>query len=118
MLTPARPTTGLRCTRSDAARLFRLALESAAPGTVLHAAAQEGVPMREIAAAIGAGLDVPVTPIAPENAGEQFGWFAPFLAIDVTTSSAMTRELLGWRPVGPGLIEDLREGHYFRNPTP
>jgi nucleoside-diphosphate-sugar epimerase len=104
--------------RSDAARLFRLALESAAPGTVLHAAAEEGVPMRDIAAAIGAGLDVPVTSIAPEHAGEQFGWFAPFLAIDVTASSAMTRELLGWLPTGPGLIEDLQEGHYFRNPTP
>jgi nucleoside-diphosphate-sugar epimerase len=99
--------------RSDVARLFRLALESAAPGTVLHAAAEEGVAMREIATAIGAGLDVPVASIAPDAAAEQFGWFAPFLMIDVTASSTLTRELLGWRPTGPRLIEDLQQGHYF-----
>lgn len=104
--------------RLDAARLFRLALESAESGTVLHATGEEGVPMRDIAAAIGAGLDVPVTSIAPEDAEGHFGWFAPFLMIDVTASSALTRELLGWQPTGPGLLEDLRQGHYFRSATP
>jgi nucleoside-diphosphate-sugar epimerase len=103
--------------RLDAARLFRLALESAAPGTVLHAAAEEGIPMREIAAAIGVGLGVPVTSIAPEDAAQHFGWLATFLPIDVTASSALTRELLGWAPTGPGLIDDLRQGHYFRGVT-
>lgn len=100
--------------RSDAARLFRLALESAPAGTVLHGAAEEGVRMRAIAEAIGPQLDVPTESIAPADADAHFGWLASFAALDVRASSALTRELLGWRPTGPGLIEDLEQGHYFR----
>jgi nucleoside-diphosphate-sugar epimerase len=104
--------------RLDAARLFRLALESAPAGSVLHGAAEEGVPTREIAAVIGRHLDVPVTAIAPEDAGEHFGWLAAFFAADVPASSALTRERLGWAPEQPGLIADLGEGHYFAAARP
>jgi nucleoside-diphosphate-sugar epimerase len=103
--------------RSDAARLFRLALETAPAGSVLHGVAEEGVPVRAIAEAIGRHLDLPVTSIAPEDASEHFGWLAPFLALDTRASSALTRELLGWQPTRPGLIDDLDEGHYFREPA-
>lgn len=99
--------------RLDAARLFRLALESAPAGSVLHTVAEQGVPMRDIAEAIGRQLDLPVTSIAPDQAGDHFGWLARFLAIDVQASSALTRELLGWQPTRPGLIDDLEAGHYF-----
>lgn len=100
--------------RSDAARLFRLALEAAAPGTVLHGAGEEGVPMRAIAEAIGRGLELPVHAITPEQAGEHFGWLASFAMLDVRASSALTRERLGWEPTGPELLDDLAQGHYFR----
>jgi nucleoside-diphosphate-sugar epimerase len=100
--------------RLDAARLFRLALETAPPGSVLHGAAEQGVPLRAVAEAIGRHLDVPVASIAPEDAGEHFGWLAGFLAIDVMASSARTRDLLAWQPAHPGLIDDLEQGHYFR----
>jgi len=80
---------------------------------VLHGAADEGVPTRVIAEAIGRHLDLPVVSISPENAGEHFGWLANALLMDNPTSSALTRELLGWRPVHPALIPDLEEGHYF-----
>jgi nucleoside-diphosphate-sugar epimerase len=103
--------------RLDAARLFRLALESAPAGSVLHGAAEEGVPVRAIAEAIGRHLALPVTSIAPEDASEHFGWLGAFLALDVQASSALTRELLGWQPMYPGLIDDLDEGHYFREPA-
>ena len=99
--------------RLDAAHLFRLALEKAPAGSVLHGAADEGVPTRVIAEAIGRHLDLPVVSISPENAGEHFGWLANALLMDNPTSSALTRELLGWRPVHPALIPDLEEGHYF-----
>jgi len=99
--------------RPDAARAFRLALESAPAGSVVHAVGEEGVPTREIAAAIGRGLDLPVAAVAPEDAGERFGWIGGFYAADVPASSAVTRERLGWEPAGLGLLADLGAGHYF-----
>jgi nucleoside-diphosphate-sugar epimerase len=96
----------------DAARAYRLALESAPAGTRIHAVADDGVPTREIAAAIGAQLDLPVVSIAPDDA-EHFSFLASFISRDNPTSSALTRERLGWEPTHPGLIEDLEAGHYF-----
>jgi len=100
--------------RLDSARLFRLALEQAPAGSTLHAVADEGVPIRDIAEVIGRHLEVPVDSIAPEQAGKHFTWLAGFLAADSPASSALTRELLGWQPSQPGLIADLDQGHYFR----
>jgi nucleoside-diphosphate-sugar epimerase len=99
--------------RLDSARLFRLALEAAPAGSTLHAVADEGVPLRDIAEVIGRHLDLPVVSIAPEGAGEHFGFLAALLGIDVPASSALTREQMGWQPTQPGLIEDLEQGHYF-----
>jgi nucleoside-diphosphate-sugar epimerase len=99
--------------RSDAARLFRLALENAPAGSVLHAVADQGVPIRDVAHVIGRHLDIPVVSIEPDAAGEHFGWLGGFLALDMPASSDLTQELLGWHPTGPGLIEDLDKGHYF-----
>jgi nucleoside-diphosphate-sugar epimerase len=97
----------------DAARVYRLALESAPAGSRLHAVADAGVPFRDIAEVIGRHLNVPVASIAAEDAAEHFGFLGAFVALDNLTSSAHTRELLGWQPTHPGLIEDLEEGHYF-----
>ncbi len=99
--------------RLDAAPLFRLGLENAPPGSTLHAVADEGVPIREVAELIGHHLDVPVASLSPEDAGPHFTWLAGFLALDSPASSAGTRELLGWQPTHPGLLEDLDQGHYF-----
>jgi nucleoside-diphosphate-sugar epimerase len=100
--------------RFDAARLARLAVEAAPAGTVLHAVGDEGVPFREIAEAIGRGLGVPTQSIAPENALEHFGPLGLFAGMDFPATATITRELLGWNATGPTLIEDLDEGHYFR----
>ena len=97
----------------DAARLFRLALESAPAGSRLHGVAEEGVPFREFAEAIGRNLGVPTASIAPEDAAGHFGFLGMFAAADNPASSALTRQRLGWEPVHPGLIADLDEGHYF-----
>ncbi|ANP52761.1 nucleoside-diphosphate-sugar epimerase [Streptomyces griseochromogenes] len=99
--------------RLDAARLYRLALESAPAGTRLHATDEEGVPFRDIAAVIGRHLDVPVVSVPREQAEEHFGWLGRFAGIDNATSSARTRTLLRWEPREPGLLADLDEGHYF-----
>ena len=103
--------------RLDAAQLFRLALETAPAGSVLHGVADEGVPVRAIAEVIGWHLDLPVASIAPHDASEHFGWLGGFLALDVRASSALTRELLGWQPTRPRLLDDLARGHYFREPA-
>jgi nucleoside-diphosphate-sugar epimerase len=99
--------------RFDAARLFRLALESAPAGARLHAVGDEGVPARDIAGTIGRHLGLPVTGIAPEAAVGHFGWLGAFFSLDVPASSTSTRELLGWRPTRQGLLDDLEVGHYF-----
>jgi nucleoside-diphosphate-sugar epimerase len=101
--------------RLDAAHLFCLALEKAPAGSVLHAVADEGLPIRAVAEVIGRHLDLPVVAISPEDAGEHFGWLAGFLATDSPASSTLTRELLGWHPTHPGLIDDLDMGHYFHS---
>jgi nucleoside-diphosphate-sugar epimerase len=93
----------------DAACLFRLAVEQAPAGSVLHAVADEGVPTRDIATVIGRHLNLPTH----SRPAEDFGFLGAVLAVDQPASAALTRELLGWRPVQPGLIEDLDKGHYF-----
>jgi nucleoside-diphosphate-sugar epimerase len=93
----------------DAAHLFRLAAEQAPAGSRLHAVGDEGVPVRDIAEVIGRHLNLPTASVPAED----FGWLGQILAVDQPASSALTRELLGWRPVQPGLIEDLDKGHYF-----
>ncbi|MFB7597469.1 SDR family oxidoreductase [Streptomyces sp. NPDC056160] len=103
--------------RLDAARLFRLAVEKAPAGSVLHGAAEEGVPIRDIAEVVGRHLDVPVVAVPAEDASEHFTWLGDILSMDIPASSALTRELLGWEPVEPGLLADLDKGHYFGTPA-
>jgi nucleoside-diphosphate-sugar epimerase len=99
--------------RVDAARLFRLAVESAPAGTRVHAIAEEEVPVRDIAEAIGRQLNLPVESIPVAEAGDHFGFIGPFFARDLWLSSTLTRERFGWRPTQPTLAEDLEKGHYF-----
>jgi nucleoside-diphosphate-sugar epimerase len=101
----------------DAARLYRLALEKQEAGARYHAVAEEGVPAREIAEAIGRGLKVPVASKSPDEAAAHFGWLGMFVGRDLIGSSVQTRERLGWRPTGPGLIADLEQMHYSETPT-
>ena len=97
----------------DAAKLFRLALEKAPAGAVLHGVAEEGIPVRTLAEVIGRHLGLPVVSISPADAGEHFGWLAGMVEADSPASSAQTRELLGWQPKRPRLLDDLEQGHYF-----
>jgi nucleoside-diphosphate-sugar epimerase len=101
----------------DAARLYRLALESAPAGSRLHGVADEGVPFRDIAAGIGSRLGLPVKSVDPQDAGEHFGFLGNFVGLDNWTSNARTREILGWEPTHEGLLDDLTHGHYFDNVT-
>ncbi|KOV68799.1 SDR family oxidoreductase [Streptomyces sp. MMG1121] len=103
--------------RFDAARLFRLAVEKAPAGSVLHGAAEEGVALREVAEVIGRHLGVPATSVAPEAAAEHFGWLGGFVGFDAPVSSALTRDPLDWQPTHPGLLDDLDKGHYFHTPA-
>ncbi len=99
----------------DAAHLYRLALESAPAGSRLHGVEDEGgVPFRDIAGVIGDKLDLPTASIKPEDADEHFGFLGTLVGLDNPTSSARTRELLGWEPTHARLIADIEEGHYFR----
>jgi nucleoside-diphosphate-sugar epimerase len=96
----------------DVAHLYRLALEKGTAGARYHAVAEEGVRLKDIAAAIGRGLNVPVTSISQEQAQEHFGFFGFFAGRDSPVSSARTREQLGWNPSGPTLLTDLGNMRY------
>lgn len=97
---PAAPVTSV-------AQLYRLAFEKAEAGAIYHAVDEEGVSMKDIAEAIGRGLKVPVVSIPKEQVPDHFGWLAMFAVLDMPSSSAITRQKLGWTPRGPSLIEDL-----------
>jgi nucleoside-diphosphate-sugar epimerase len=99
--------------RDDAARLFRLALESAPAGSVLHAVGDEGVPIREVAEIFAGQLGIPAVSVTAEQAGEYVGFLGGFWGVDGPASAQLTRDLLGWQPTRPGLIADLKAGHYF-----
>ncbi|MFC0062141.1 3-beta hydroxysteroid dehydrogenase, partial [Umezawaea endophytica] len=87
----------------DAAVLFRLALEHAAPGTSWHAVADEGDEVRAIATVIGRRLGLPVESVPADS----FGPLGPIFAADQPSSSTRTRQELAWTPKHPGLLEDL-----------
>jgi nucleoside-diphosphate-sugar epimerase len=94
--------------RLDAARLFRLVLEGAAPGTVAHAVGDEGDTMHSIADAIGRELGLPTEAVD----AERFGFLGHVFGVDQPASSALTQERFGWRPAHPSLLDDLRAGNY------
>jgi len=101
------------CHRDDVARVYRLALEEGEPGAVFHAVAEEGIPVRTLAEAIGKGLGIPVRGVGPDEASQAFGVFAPLAAMDCAASSAITRKALGWEPTGPDLLTDLVNEDYL-----
>jgi len=94
----------------DAATLYRLAVENAPAGAVLNAVGDEGVPVRDIAEAIGRGLSVPARSLPAQ---EFDGMLMRLLSTDMPASSTITQELLGWKPTHPGLLDDIEQGHYF-----
>ncbi|WP_421870947.1 SDR family oxidoreductase [Pararhizobium sp.] len=101
---------------SDVALLYRLAVERGEPGARYHAVGEEGVTTREIAEALGRGLNLPVVSIDRGKAAEHFGWMAIFAGLDFPASSAKTRRILGWNPTGPGLVADL-DAMDYQNPA-
>ena len=97
----------------DAAHLLRLVLEKGVGGTRYHAVADEGVPVKDIAAVIGRKLNLPVKAKEGKDASKHFSWLSVFLSVDNPTSSKWTQEQLGWKPTHPNLINDLESGKYF-----
>jgi nucleoside-diphosphate-sugar epimerase len=102
----------------DVGHLYRLALEDAPAGTRWHAAGDEGIPMREIAQSIGDHLGLPAASISADRLQEQFGFLAALIGLDNPTSTALTRRILGWKPVHPGLLEDFDDGDYLPPAAP
>jgi len=101
--------------RLDAAVLVRSALETGKAGSSLHAVAEEGVRIRDVAEVIGRHLDLPVISVPAEQASDHFGWMGMLVGVDSPVSNALTQEWMDWQPTHPGLIEDLNQGHYFQN---
>ncbi len=92
--------------------MVRLALENAPAGSRMHAVGEEGIPSRDIAAAIGGFLGLPTVSVAANDVEAHFGWIGRFFSMDIAATSTKTRELLGWQPTGPTLLEDIAAGAY------
>lgn len=99
--------------KTDAARLYTLALEKGVAGGCYHAVAEEGIPFRDIATTIGQGLDLPVASLTHDQATAHFGWFTHFAVMDIPVSSQKTSAELGWKPASKGLLNDMKNGDYF-----
>jgi nucleoside-diphosphate-sugar epimerase len=101
--------------RADAARLFRLALEKAPSGSVLHGVGESAVTIRSIAEQIARMLDIPTASLTLDQAAEHLGnpFLARFFSLDVPVSSQHTQALLGWTPEHAPLLADLETGDYF-----
>lgn len=94
--------------RLDVAPVYRRALEAAIPGARYHAVAEEGVPLKDIAQAIGRGLGVPVKALPHEAMADHFGGLSFAVGADLSASSTRTQRELAWHPTGnPGFIADL-----------
>ena len=100
--------------RLDAARVYKLALEKAAAGSVFHAVAEEGILTQDIANAIGKQLHLPVVAKSLEEAQAHFGFLVFLFGADNPISSQKTQVKLGWHPTQASLIEDIEQGHYFK----
>ncbi len=100
--------------RLDAARVFCLALEHNAQGGPFHAVADQGVPFRRIAEAIGRQLGLPARSLTSEEAGKHFGPLAMWVEGHGPASSERTKERLGWQPSEADLIADIDHPDYFR----
>ncbi len=98
--------------RFDAAQLVRLGLENAQPGTILHAVAEESVPIRTIAEVLAERLDLPTQSTPAEQLVAELGFVGYALSGDWAATSHITRDLLNWQPTGPTLLEDIAAGHY------
>lgn len=98
----------------DSARLFRRAIEVAPAGAVLHAVADESVPLSEIAKAIATNLNIPTQEVETEQVADHFGFLTPFVTLDGPATSTITRQLTGWQPQEPTLREDLNQRHYYQ----
>jgi len=101
----------------DVAKVYVLALGRAKPGARYNAVAEEGVTVRDIAGTLAAGLKLPLVSLKPEEAVSHFGWLSIFASMNLSASSALTRQRLGWTPTGPGLITDLENMDYSALPA-
>jgi nucleoside-diphosphate-sugar epimerase len=97
---------------SDVARLYKLVVEKAKPGSRYNAVAEEGVQVKAIAEALARGLNIPAVSLTPEEAPAHFGWLAGFVGADMPASSALTQQRLDWHPTGPTLLADLARMQY------
>lgn len=98
--------------RYDAAKVYCRIVERQPEQKVFHAAAEEGIPFKDIAESIGKGLGLPVVALSAEEAEKYFKWFTHFALMDCASSAEKTRRILDWEPEEIGLLEDM-ERNYF-----
>ncbi|WP_312287432.1 SDR family oxidoreductase [Chryseobacterium gleum] len=98
--------------RLDAAKAFRLALENGHKGARYNVVEEHSIEIKAIAEVIGEMLNLPVVSVSGEELQKHFEWMSHFITMDCPVSNLKTQEMLGWKPVHIGLLEDMQQ-HYF-----
>lgn len=99
------------CHVDDTGKLVALALEKGMAG-VYHAVAEEGIEIKDIAEFIAGKLGVEAKSISKEEAAERYAFVGALMDMDNRSTSDITKENLGWKPVGCGLLEEM-QGYTF-----
>ncbi len=96
----------------DLVELYALVLARPLEGVVLNAVAHPAPTMLELATAVGEATGTPAVSVPVERARETMGAFADQLTRSLVVDSSRATALVGWRPQGPGLLEDITTGSY------
>ncbi|CED83508.1 Flavonol reductase/cinnamoyl-CoA reductase [Phaffia rhodozyma] len=94
------------CNADDAALLFVLALETAEPGTIVHAV-QEFPQLKAIAQVLGEKTKMDTKAITKEQA-KDFGFFGILLQAHQDFSTSWTKKTFGWQPKGQLLLDEMK----------
>jgi len=96
----------------DIATLYRLAIESAPPGSYYVAANTDTPTMAQIAEAASRarGLGGRIAPEPEQATRDRLGLLTDSLLLDQQIDSSHARRELGWQPSGPDLLTEITDG--------
>ncbi|CUM68070.1 uncharacterized protein PRCAT00005785001 [Priceomyces carsonii] len=92
----------------DAAVLYRLVVEKAPVGSILHAVT-EFAPAKKIAMAISEARNIAVDSFSSAQDVEKLGFIGNIIQVNSHILSEKTRSVLGWVPTKLDLLSDIKE---------
>ncbi len=98
--------------RTDAAKVFCLALEKGERGALYNAVGDTGIALKTIAECIGEKLNLPIVSLSGDKLAQHFEWMAGFISFDSPATALQTQQKLGWNPAEISLLQDMVENYF------